>query len=226
MHVIGVDTILPPDSRINFGNAIHQAVGFALARRMAGAPPTVDEMIEIFRSNWQSAGYLSPDIEKERFAQGVEALRAFHAREIAAGTVPTAVESGFRVGMGDVLLTGRMDRVDEGGEGKPTTLVDYKTSDVDGDDKAKQREKNELQLMVYALAYRELNGRLPDDVEVRYVLSGAVENIPMTRPNLTKARAKIDQVAAAIRSGDFSAKPSPFACRRCRCRPICPESAV
>ena len=226
MHVVGVDTILPPDSRINFGNAIHQAVGFALARRVAGVPPTVDEMIEVFRANWQSAGYLSPDIENERFAQGVEALRAFHAREIAAGPVPSAVESSFRVGMGDVLLTGRMDRVDEGGEGKPTTLVDYKTADIDGDDKPKQREKNELQLMVYALAYREMNGRLPDEVEVRYVLPGTVENIPVTHANLAKARATIDRTAAAIRSGDFSPKPSTFACRRCRCRPICPESAV
>ncbi|HEV8129572.1 MAG TPA: ATP-dependent DNA helicase [Candidatus Eisenbacteria bacterium] len=226
MHVVGVDTILPPDPRINFGQAMHTAVAFALARRMAGAPPTVDEMIEIFRSGWQSAGYLSPDIEKERFAQGAEALRAFHAREIAAGPVPSAVESPFRVGMGNVVLTGRMDRVDEGGDGKKTTLVDYKTAETDGDDKSKQREKNEQQLMVYALAYRELNGRLPDQVEVRYILSGAIERVPVSGSMLQKARTKIDLVAAAIRSGDFSAKPNTFACRKCRCRPICPESAV
>jgi len=222
MHVVGVDTILPPDPRINFGQAIHQAVAFALARRMVGAPPTVDEMIEVFRSTWQSAGYLSPDLEKERFTQGVEALTAFHAREIAAGPVPAAVESQFRVGMGDVALTGRMDRVDEG----PATLVDYKTAETDGDDKTEQRKKNELQLLVYAIAYRELNGHLPDKVEVRYILSGAKESVEMTGSKLTGARVKIDQIAAAIRSGDFSAKPSFFACRRCRCRPICPQSAV
>ncbi len=226
VHVIGVDSILPPDPRINFGQAIHQAVAFALARRMAGAPPTVDEMIEIFRSNWQSAGYLSPDLEKERFAQGVEALRGFHAREIASGPAPSAVESPFRVGLGNVVLTGRMDRVDEAGNGTPTTLVDYKTAETDGDDKSRQREKNELQLMVYAIAYRELHGRLPDKVEVRYILSGAAESVPMTGSRLTNARVKIDQVAAAIRSGDFTAKPTVFACKRCRCRPICPQSAV
>ena len=193
---------------------------------MAGAPPTVDEMIEIFRSSWQSAGYLSPDLEKERFAQGVEALRGFHAREIASGPAPGAVESPFRVGLGNVVLTGRMDRVDDAGNGTPTTLVDYKTAETDGDDKSKQREKNELQLMVYAIAYRELHGRLPDKVEVRYILSGAAESVPMTGTRLTNARVKIDQVAAAIRSGDFTAKPMVFACKRCRCRPICPQSAV
>ena len=225
LHVIGVDSILPPDPRINFGQAIHQAVAFALSRRLSGAPPSADDVVEVFRSGWRSAGYISPDHEAARFAQGAEALRAFHAREIAAGPVPSQVESVFRVGLGDVALTGRMDRVDAAGP-EGVTLVDYKTAEIDGDEQVEQRKKDEMQLAVYALAYREMNGRLPDRLELRFVMPGTSTPVRVTEGDVRKTREKIATIAASIREGDFTAKPSPFACRRCRCRPICKESAV
>jgi len=224
LHVLGVDSILPPDARINFGQAIHQAVAFALARRMTGAPPSADDVVEVFRSVWRSAGYISPEHEAARFAQGADALRAFHAREIAEGPAPSEVESQFRVGVGDVLLTGRMDRVDRGAEG--VALVDYKTAEIEGDEQAEQRGKDEMQLSVYAIAYREMHGRLPDRVELRFVMSGSAATVDVTEAGVRKTRDKVASIAAMIRGGDFTARPSAFSCRRCRCRPICPESAV
>jgi CRISPR/Cas system-associated exonuclease Cas4 (RecB family) len=71
-----------------------------------------------------------------------------------------------------------------------------------------------------------MNGRLPDRLELRFVMSGASTPVRVTEGEVRKTREKIASIAASIREGDFTAKPSPFACRRCRCRPICKESAV
>jgi RecB family exonuclease len=123
-----------------------------------------------------------------------------------------------------VLLTGRIDRVDEGPGG--TVLVDYKTAEVDDDERADQRAKEDLQLSVYALAWREITGRAPDRVELRYVTAGTSGGAAMTESRIERTREKVAAVAAAIRAGEFTARPTEYACRRCPCRPICRESAV
>jgi RecB family exonuclease len=154
----------------------------------------------------------------------VEALRRFHQREIESGPMPAAVERPFRIGLEDVILTGRIDRVDEGSDG--TALVDYKTAEVDEEEKADKRAKDDLQLSVYALAWREMTGKMPDRVELRYVTAGTSGVAAMTESRIEKTRETIAEVAASIRAGAFTARPSEYACRRCPCRPICRESAV
>lgn len=230
LHLLGVGAVLPPDPRVNFGQAVHRGMAFALARRIAGAPPTIEETLEVFGASWRSAGYLSAEHERARFEQGAEALRGFHEREIAGGPMPAAVERPFRVALaqeGDeagVVLTGRIDRVDDGPGG--TVLVDYKTAEVDDGEQAEKRAKEDLQLSVYALAWREMTGRAPERVELRWLTTGRSGAAAMTASRLEKTREKISEVAAAIRAGSFPARPGEYACRRCPCRPICREAAV
>ncbi|HEX7077949.1 MAG TPA: ATP-dependent DNA helicase [Candidatus Eisenbacteria bacterium] len=224
LHALAVDPILTVDHRVNFGNAVHQAVAAAHRRRLQGATPSVEELIDVFRSTWRSEGYRNEEHERQRFAQGVEALREFHAREIASGPPASAVERHFRVKLEDVVITGSMDRVDEGADG--VTLVDYKTSESDGEEKADEASRKSLQLSVYALAYRELTGRLPDRLELRYVLTGVAGVSGCDEDRVARARAKIEEVAASIRAGAFEARPDERRCSICACRPVCRESAV
>jgi RecB family exonuclease len=114
--------------------------------------------------------------------------------------------------------------VDEGAEG--TVLVDYKTAEMDDEERADQRAKEDLQLSVYALAWREMTGRMPDRVELRFVTAGTSGIATMTEARIEKTRGTIADAAASIRAGEFQARPSEYACRRCACRPICRESAV
>ena len=162
--------------------------------------------------------------ERQRFAQGVEALQEFRAREIASGPAASAVERHFRAKLEGVVITGSMDRVDEGPEG--VTLVDYKTSEMDDEEKADEASKKSLQLSVYALAYRELAGRLPDRLELRYVLTGITGVSSCDEERIAKAHAKIAEIAAAIRAEEFDARPDARKCAICACRPVCRESAV
>ena len=71
-----------------------------------------------------------------------------------------------------------------------------------------------------------MTGKLPDRVELRYVTAGTSGVAAMTESRIEKTREKIAATAAAIRAGEFTARPGEYACRRCACRPICRESAV
>jgi RecB family exonuclease len=137
---------------------------------------------------------------------------------------PADVERDFRVKWGDVVLAGRMDRVDEGPDG--VSVIDYKTSELDDDAKADEKARDSLQLRVYALAHRELTGRIPERVELRYVLTGVRGTASPGEAMLERTREKIETIAEGIRAGRFDARPSEFNCSICACRPICKESAV
>ena len=222
LHEISVDPILTRDHRVNFGNAVHQAVAFALNRRLQGHAPPFEQVAEVFQRAWRREGYRSEEHERRRFEQGLEALRGFVEREIDAGPPPSAVERHFRIKLDDVIVTGSMDRVDEA-DGR-VALIDYKTSELDDPEKADANARESLQLLVYALAYRELTGRTPDRLELRYVLTGDVGRAEPDEKRLEKTRAKIAAIAASIRAGEFEARPSERNCSICACRPICNRS--
>ena len=224
LHEISVDPILTRDHRVNFGNAVHQAVAFALQLRARDEVPVFEDVIEVFRRAWRSEGYRNEDHERRRFEQGVEALRAFLGREEDMRVPPSAVERHFRVRIGDVMVTGSMDRIDETPDG--VVVIDYKTSELDDPEKADQNARESLQLFVYALAYREMTRRTPDRLELRYVLGGEVGSVVPTEERLVRTRDKIAAIAESIRAGEFTPLPSVRSCSICACRPICPSSAV
>ncbi len=224
LHDLSVEPILTSDHRVNFGSAVHQSVAFALGGRARGESPSFEEMIEVFRRAWRSEGYRSEEHERRRFEQGRDALQAFYEREVAAGPAPTEVERHFRVKLQGVVVTGSIDRIDEGPDS--VVLIDYKTSEIDDPSEADDKAEESLQLLVYALAYQELNGHAPDRLELRYVLTGEVGTTTPSEARLEKTRARIRSIADSIRAGNFEARPSERTCSICACRPICKESAV
>jgi len=209
---------------VNFGNAVHQAVAFALERHRLGEPPTFDQVIEVFRQNWRNEGYRSEEHARRRFDQGAGALRSFLEREVHSEGPPADVERSFRFKLGDVVVSGRMDRVDEGRDG--VVITDYKTSELEAEENADTNARDNLQLSIYALAHRELTGRVPERLELRYVLSGAVGTSTRSEEKLERTGDRILAIAEAVRSGDFHAQPSEHNCSICACRPICSKSAV
>ncbi|MGH7743096.1 MAG: RecB family exonuclease, partial [Candidatus Eiseniibacteriota bacterium] len=160
-------------------------------------------------------------------AQGREALERFVRNDLASGEKPVAVESEFRFRFGQDQVSGRWDRIDERPEG--IVLVDYKTSEVDEDDRAAERAKEfarDGQLGLYALAYRETRGVVPARVELRFVGSGTAGSVAVEAEHLERAQERIERAAAGIRAADFEARPAARTCGHCDYRQICPHSAA
>jgi DNA helicase-2/ATP-dependent DNA helicase PcrA len=205
-----------------YGNAIHQAIRIFLLSRMSERDTPVSELHDVFRKAWQAEGFLTREHEELRLQQGLKALKAFHAAEMASPSIPIYVEKRFSLTMDNIRLVGIFDRIDiMDGEG---TVIDYKTSDVQTPDQAVRRAKASRQLALYALAYQQLFGDLPVALELRFLTPDViVGRTAPTEKMLESARTDIATAAAGIRLGDFPGEPTYGACQYCAYASICPD---
>jgi len=209
-----------------FGTAIHHAIKIWHQHRIKGLPVDVEDVVAAFDSAWASEGFLTRGHEERAQAQGRAALRRFVERDVAGGTRPLAVETEFRFQLGDDVVVGRWDRIDERAGG--IVLVDYKSSDVDEADKAEARAKESLkngQLGLYALAYFESRGVMPAAVELQFVDAGVTGTAAVKPEHLVGARERVRAAAAGIRAGAFPPRPDQRNCGFCSYRMFCAHSA-
>jgi DNA helicase-2/ATP-dependent DNA helicase PcrA len=214
-----------------YGKALHEAISFYLRRKLAeaqggpgqGGQVTEAEVLEVFEEAWQSVGFLSREHEDLRLEEGRAVLRRFVAGEERTGLTPTAVERPFTFLLGTTKVVGRFDRVDER-DGR-VSIIDYKSSAVRDQKEADRRAKESLQLTIYALAYGDMHGRIPDAVELHFLESGLVGGAHKTEEDLTAVRTTIGEVARRIRARNFAATPGYLQCSYCAFREICPSTA-
>ncbi|HWN90140.1 MAG TPA: PD-(D/E)XK nuclease family protein, partial [Verrucomicrobiae bacterium] len=207
-----------------YGSALHKAVEFYLRRRAVGNFTSLEDFLKAFDDAWRNEGFLTREHEEQRKRAGVEALTRFYHEEEASGQKPAEVEREFGFALGPTKVRGRFDRVDETPEG--LVIVDYKSSDVTEQKKADQRAKDSLQLKMYALAQKEMTGRLPARVELRFLESGLVGSYEPVDGDLDAAREIILAAAGGIRARRFDATPGYMVCRYCAYNQICPSTAT
>ena len=213
-----------------YGKALHEAISFYLRLRLAAAAPgsgarpaTEAEVLEVFEAAWESVGFLSREHEELRFEGGRQLLRRFVAEQARSGRVPTAVERPFAFLLGTNKIVGRWDRLDE--RDGQVAIIDYKSSAVHDMKDADRKARESLQLSIYALAYREMHGRVPDTVELHFLESGLVGAARKNEAELGETEECVRQVARGIRARDFTATPGYLPCSYCAFREICPSTA-
>lgn len=224
IHILRVPVLR--DHRVVYGAALHDAVQEYNRRRARRQAVTAEDLIAHFERSWVNEGFLSREHEDQRWEAGRQALRRFFEFQEGSGTVPTFVEREFRFHVGATILRGRWDRVDiRGGE---VVIIDFKSTDVRTQQDADRRAKDSEQLGIYALAYQEVFGRLPDRVELHFlgqqVLVGRARK---TEAELARIRDMILYAAEGIRAQRFIATPDPYrACPYCAFNQICPYTAT
>jgi DNA helicase-2/ATP-dependent DNA helicase PcrA len=252
-HVLRVP--LAPHHAIIYGAALHKAVQLFHQRHAKGQVMSEAELEDAFNAAMTNEGFVSREHEEARLEAGRAALRRFRATQLQPDAViPTYVEREFSFQLGGDRVRGRWDRVDvvavtrpagtETDASPPTpsadvisptlemmgpervTITDYKSSDVRDPVKARQRARDSLQLQIYAMGYEAMTGRLPDAVALHFLESGLIGEVAVEPKRLARARAKIQQAAAGMRSRDYAPKPDYLACTYCAFREICPSSAA
>ncbi|MFZ1057870.1 MAG: ATP-dependent DNA helicase, partial [Candidatus Rokuibacteriota bacterium] len=157
---------------VAYGSTLHKVVEHYLRRRVAGLFTPIEDLLAVFEREWRNEGFLTWEHEEARKAAGRAALTRFWHEEEASGTKPTYVEREFGFALGPTKVRGRWDRVDETEAG--VAIIDYKSSDIRAQKDADRRTRESLQLQIYTLAWKEMFGRLPEKVELRFLESGLV----------------------------------------------------
>src|SRR5579864_4012192 len=224
IHVLRVPILR--DHRIAYGAALHEAVQEYNRRRARRQPVTADDLVATLERAWTSEGFLSREHEDRRLEEGRAVVRRFFAYQEASGAVPTFVEREFRFRCGSAYVRGRWDRVDIRGE--EVVVIDFKSTDVRAQEDADRRTRGSEQLAIYALAYQEVLGRLPDRVELHFLgREIMVGRARKTADDVAEARDMIERAASGIRARHFTATPDAYrACPYCAFNQICPFTAA
>src|SRR3954454_15684024 len=123
---------IPQETTINqrFGIVIHQVLERFHVQQTAGDADagSLERLMGLFAVAWRRSGFGESDDELQFREKAIEALRRYHAREVASGAQPRWVERKFDFRIGPHHLRGRVDRVDELPSGG-YELIDYKTGD-------------------------------------------------------------------------------------------------
>jgi len=222
VHVLRVPLL--PNHAIIFGSALHKAVQSYFTAKKNQQAFSLDDLIQGFKDNWSSEGFISRQHEERRLAQGIEALTRFFERDKKSTRVPTMIEEKFAVMDGNISIRGRLDLVEE--ENGKTFIVDFKSSEVKEQEAADKKADDSIQLSIYALSWFDKYKKLPDALELNFINSGLVGRSEKTLEDLKEVRQTINEVASGIRDANFVAKPNYIFCKYCAYSELCPSSAV
>jgi len=210
-----------PSAALQFGGIIHKLLREYFDQVKAGSTPPDEQVLAQFRAELAQARIDDP-LQRELYERdGVQQLADFlAARRADAGTLEVlSTERQFKVELAGVMVSGRIDRIDRMPDGS-VWIVDYKT----GKAKDQKDADKSLQLSIYALAAAKFDPQL---TPARMVLYNMVTNAAVvtkrTPEALQKAAAKVCEVAAAVRAGNFAPKPG-YHCKWCGYQDLCPAT--
>jgi DNA helicase-2/ATP-dependent DNA helicase PcrA len=182
--------------------------------------PAIDELLKMYDESWIDDWYLSKDQKEKYYKKGKDILKEFYESNKDKWTIPVALESFFKIKLGDYFISGRIDRVDKLADGS-LQIIDYKT----GQSKEKVEGDDKNQLLIYQLAANSLQ---------EYKNFGAVSNLTFCYlednlqvsflgddDDISELKDKLLEIIENIKSGNFTATPAEHLCSHCNFKEIC-----
>jgi len=214
-----------PKATLTFGRVIHATIRRMMAEFKKGNRLPFDEVRRIYEAEWSAVGFEDDYQEGEYKKDGLEQLRAFHQAVLEQPLLVLELEKNFELPVeNNVVLRGRIDQINSLERvGRSVTkpidveIVDYKTGRAKMDADAKK----DLQLSIYAIATKEIFEWNPVRLVFHYLQDNQRQETTRDAKQLDEALRVVQETAADIRAGEFSAKPG-FICRTCAYKPICP----
>lgn len=207
-----------------YGSAIHKAIEFFLKSIISGKKPTIENIVKVFESNWDSEGFMSIKQEEERKNQGIKALKNFYKKNINIGPQIEFIEKPFSFQFSTkTKITGRYDIVLKNND--KIEIGDFKTSNITSQSQANSRIRNSRQMLMYALSFFKEYGKLPDKLSLKFIGNDFEAILIPKQKHLEKISTDISKTQKGIVNQNFSAKPSKFTCSFCAYKTICPKKA-
>ena len=133
----------------------------------------------------------------------------------------THIEEEIEFEFHEVKFRGKIDRVEEDEDGR-LTLIDFKTT------RSKKMKKpgaegGQEQLLLYAFAWHQIHGRMPDKVSLNYVSKGKESTVEIEPLMLKRELGNLVEPIELLMAGDRT--PNKGHCRWCDLASICPERA-
>ncbi len=209
-QVLGITQ--PYGPQLAFGTVVHKIIQEYYQSELRGEKLDKAELMHRLEEGWNGQGYQNRQQANaakqiaqetiENFLQREQENDKNHNFEITASELPFTLE----IPEAKLRIKGRIDAVFTTPEG--IELKDFKTGRKTDPESLSRTAKNSLQLRTYALAYQEMTGVVPAAVTLDYVVTGVSGSATLTPRILANHRAKLSELAAAIRERSFAPKVS------------------
>ena len=177
---------------------------------------TLDELLALYVAAWQDDWYKDDAQREEYRKRGRDQLRAFYAYLADHPPRPKFLEQDFTLKIGDAVIKGRIDRVDEAEGG--VEIIDYKTGTPKEDGKLEASDKE--QLLLYQMAARDILGLNPVKLTYHYLEDNSQISFIGDEDDLLGLREKIQDRVNGIRTSKFGPTAG-FHCKYCDFADIC-----
>jgi RecB family exonuclease len=224
----------PPWAHNSLGASVHNAL--AGWWRLPLAERTVAAAGDLLDGGWINQGYAS-DAQSAQFRQGARRMVERYTATLDPATEPLGVERTVGARTEQIVLSGRIDRLDERrGPGGDTELavVDYKTGrrPLTTDD-----ARTSMPLALYALAAARMFHAVCRRVELHHLPTATTAAWEHSDEGTARQVRRAESIAAECAGGDerfraglaaaevdsvFPPRPGP-ACGWCDYRQVCPE---
>lgn len=175
-----------------------------------------ERLLEIYDEFWQDDGYRSKDDRDKYRKKGKESLISFwhNYQEKRNGKI-ILLEKNFSFKLGEDIIRGAIDRVDELEDGT-LEIIDYKT----GKDKDKLEFKNKRQLILYQLFLEEFLNKKVSCLSYYFLESGKKLSFVAKEKDISKLRLEVMEEIKNIKKREFPPQPS-MMCSYCDFKSIC-----
>ena len=117
----------PMPHAANFGSSVHNAINLFYLKLKDGDNPSLELLKDMYEKCWIGTGYENKAHENTRKLKGLEMMEIFYDNEKLGGfKIPAFMERNFRLKIGKIAFTGRIDRIDRLDDGT-YEVIDYKT---------------------------------------------------------------------------------------------------
>jgi DNA helicase-2/ATP-dependent DNA helicase PcrA len=199
-----------------FGSNVHEVLEDFFRKLQEGAQPGWKMLEELYNARWNAKGFPDKTLEKRYRDEGIRQLKTFYEKNKGELKAPLYVEEAFAVALGPHTIVGRIDRIDDLGDGE-VEVIDFKT----GGPKDKKFAKKSLQLSIYAIAAARAFDCTAKVLSLYYLESNEKISATRTQDELKATEQEILKTAEQIQSSAFDPTPG-WICGYCDYTWICP----
>jgi DNA helicase-2/ATP-dependent DNA helicase PcrA len=204
----------------SFGHTMHNTLYdfFKFVSEPGQKNKLLERLMAFYEKNWVDEWYDSKKNKEEYLEKGKKILKAFYKEyqknppKILDTKEGLALELPFNLKIGQNTIIGKIDRIDDLGNGQ-VQIMDYKT----GTSKDKP-EKD--QLLIYQLAAKEVLGLNPKLLSFYYLDDGKVFSFLGSEMELENQKQQITDQIEKIKKSEFTPTPG-WQCQYCDFKDIC-----
>lgn len=181
---------------------------------------TLEKLISLLDIHWVSEGYSTKEQEAEFKHNAVYWLRNFYVNNDVS-IIPLYTEEFFRVEIKSFFLTGKIDRIDDIGDG--VEIIDYKTG---GRVITEEELYSDLQMNIYALCCWEKYKLFPKIVSQIFLQHNQKISVAVSPQKLQDVKNQVIEIVEKIYSDEKFLPTKNNLCPYCDFLTICPEMGM